>query len=319
MVNVAFRGLNVIVDKIETTHEGKAYSSEILPALKEKYGDILFIIGGDSLRNFRKWHHPFEIVKVCPIVVVPRGADDIAELKRIASTFMSEWGGNIEVSEGVRGEDISSTVLRADIELGMPSEYLSEDVRRIAEDARLYTSHQAMIDRVRSVLPEKRWRHTCGVVETGLRMGEPLGIPAEKVFVSCLLHDCMKYAETAHAGVPADAVGTKVMHAFNGAEEAKIAYGVEDEDVLDAIRYHTTGRAGMSTLEKLVYVADMIEPNRTFDGVEHLREVTFKDLDEGFRLCLRRSYEVLLERGKPIYHLTVECYNAYCKGEGNGD
>ena len=318
MVRAAFRGDRFLVDDLEATYDGRAYSSDILPILKEKYGEILFIIGGDSLLHFESWHEPAAVAKACPIAVVPRGDEDISLLREIAARLNEKFGGDFRVSNAVRGDRVSSTALRAAIELGLESDEIDPDVRRIAEENDLYNAHRAMIDRVRASLPEKRWDHTRGVVMAGLEINERVGLPSEQVFVACLLHDCMKYAETVHAGVPEDTIGTKVMHAFNGAEEAKVGYGVRDEDVVNAIRYHTTGRAGMSTLEKLVYVADMIEPHRDFEGVEELRADTLRDLDAGFRMCIERSYELLQKRGKPIYHLTVECYNAYCKGEKDG-
>ena len=173
-----------------------------------------------------------------------------------------------------------------------------------------------MTDRVRSMLTEKRWRHTCGVVLAGLKINENVGLPSEKVFVSCLLHDCMKYAETVHEGVPRDAIGTKVLHAFNGAEEARVGFGITDPEIVDAVRYHTTGRAGMTTLDKLVYTADMVEEEtRDFEGVEELRACAYRDLDEGFKKSFLVCYRRLMESGKAIYPLTIDCYRQYVKGE----
>ena len=319
MVEEAFSGENCIIDDIEVTFPGRAYSSEILPLLKDKYVDIIFVIGGDSLLHFDRWHCPQDLLKVCPLLVVPRGSEDIALLRSVAAKYMTDWGGDIMISENVRGDEMSSSELRAAVELGFDDPHLDIAVKKIISENGLYQEHTEMIEKVKRSLPEKRWDHTRKVVLTGLKLNAELGLPTEKVFVSCLLHDCMKYSEVVHAGVPQDVVGTKVMHAFNGAEEARISFGVTDPDVINAIRYHTTGRKNMSTLEKLVYLADMIEPNRHFDGVDELRALTKKDFELGFAECIRRSYESLLEKGKPIYYLTVDCYNYYCKGEKNGE
>jgi len=318
MVRAAFRGVNAEVDEIENSFAQIAYSSDILPILKEKYGDIIFLVGGDSLLHFRSWHLPHEVLKVCPLFVIPRGLSERDELENFAQELMAEYGGKIDVARTAFGEEISSTELRAALELQVDIPYLDEEVKNIALSRGLYRAHSDMIERVKGMLTEKRWNHTCGVVLTGLKMNAEIGLHSEKVFTACLLHDCMKYAEDALPGVPQDAIGTKVMHAFNGAEAAKSLFGVTDDDIINAVRYHTTGRAAMSTLEKLVYVADMIEPNRTFDGVERLRAETFRDLDLGFAHCLAASCKKLAAQGKPIYHLTVECYDYYCKGEYNG-
>ena len=318
MLRAAFDGTDCEIDDIEQGFEGRAYSSEVLPLLKEKYGDIAFIIGGDSLLHFDKWHEPQEILKICPLIVVPRGKEDVKQLNAVADRYVKSWGGSISISKKVRGAEASSSELRAAIELGMEHPALDLAVRKIIEKNGLYREHAEMVARVRAALPEKRWDHTCKVVLTGLRLNAELGLPAESVFVACLLHDCMKYSEVVHEGVPQDTVGTKVMHAFNGAEEARVVYRITDEDVLNAVRYHTTGRKGMSRLEKLVCLADMIEPNRHFEGVDELRDLTAQNFDRGFEECIRRSYRSLLGKGKPIYYLTVECYKYYCEGETNG-
>ena len=313
MIEEAYKGVSVEIDETETTFEGRAYSSCVLPVLKKKYGEIGFIIGGDSLLAFRSWHEPKEVLKVCPIFVVPRGDEEISDLRAFALELTKEFGGQITVVEDVKGRAVSSSVLRAAIALGADAPDLPKGVKEIALAENLYAEKKAMAEKVKAALPEKRWNHTCGVVLTGIEMAEKFGVDKEKAFVACLLHDCMKYSEVVHKGVPEDAIGTKVLHAFNGAEEAKIAYGVTDEDVINAVRYHTTGRAAMSDLEKLVYLADVVEPNRHYAGVEEIRAAAFRNLDEGFVLSLKRSYELLLQTGKPVYYLTVECYNYYCK------
>ena len=313
MIDAAFRGLPIEISDAEWSFTGRAYSSEILPEMKKRYGEIGFIIGGDSLLAFRTWHEPKEVLKVCPIFVVPRGDEEADSLRAFADDLTKELGGTVTVLSNVKGKDVSSSLIRAAVELGEETEDLPIGVREIIEDEDLYSDKRKMAEKVKASLPEKRWKHTCGVVLTGIKMAEMYHIDKEKAFVACLLHDCMKYSEVVHKGVPEDAIGTKVMHAFNGAEEAKIGFGITDEDVIAAIRYHTTGRAAMSDLEKLVYLADVVEPNRTYEGVDEIRAAAFRDLNEGFILSLKRSYELLLQREKPIYYLTVECYNYYCK------
>ena len=304
------------IDPIESTFPERAYSYKILPLLREKYGEIAFLIGGDSLLAFDKWRHPEEIMKICPLVVVPRGDEDISELRAAIADYTTRWRGKILLSERVRGEAISSTMIRAKCALGMDVPEIVPAVKTLIESNSLYREYDDYVSRVKGMLREKRWIHTCGVVLAGLRINERVGLPFEKVFLGCLLHDCMKYSERINPGVPADVIGTKVLHAFNGAEEAKTAFGITDEEIIDSIRYHTTGRAGMTALDKLVYTADMVEElTRDFEGVAELRAAAYRDLDEGFLRCFEVCYASLLERQIPIYHLTLECYDQYCKKE----
>ena len=297
------------IDTMESTFSERAYSYRVLPLLKEKYGEIAFIIGGDSLLAFDDWMKPEIVAKVCPMIVVPRAEESLEELRAKAADVSARYGADVRLSERVRGDAVSSSVVRARVSLGMSVPEVSDDVLAVIKDAGLYLDYREMAERVKAYLPEKRWRHTCGVVLAGLRINERVRLDKDKVIVSCLLHDCMKYEDRVNEGVPADVVGTKILHAFNGAEEARIAFGVTDGEVLDAIRYHTTGRAGMTPLDKLVYTADMIEEEtRDFEGVETLRAAAYRDLDEGFRLCFLACYKQLCESGKAIYHLTIDCY-----------
>lgn len=297
------------VDTTEGDFAERAYSYRILPLLKEKYGEIAFLIGGDSLLAFDTWKNPREIAKICPLIVIPRAEESAEELNVKAADVRDRYGADVRLSEKVRGGAVSSSVVRARVSLGMPVPEVTDEVFAVIREEGLYLDYREMAERVKAYLPEKRWRHTCGVVLAGLRINERARLDKAKVIVSCLLHDCMKYENRVNEGVPADVVGTKILHAFNGAEEARIAFGITDAEVLDAIRYHTTGRAGMTPLDKLVYTADMVEEEtRDFEGVEELRAAAYLDLDEGFKRCFLACYEQLCESGKPIYHLTIECY-----------
>jgi predicted HD superfamily hydrolase involved in NAD metabolism len=143
------------------------------------------------------------------------------------------------------------------------------------------------------------------------------GVPSDKVFVATLLHDCMKDVDFVHKGVPEDTFGTLVMHAFNGAMEAKINYGIEYEDILNAIRYHTTCRPQMSKLEKLVYLADMIEPSRVYPDLDAIRQIAYRDAEQGFLAAFGSAYKHINNSIKNIYPLTIDAYKYYFKGENS--
>jgi predicted HD superfamily hydrolase involved in NAD metabolism len=140
-----------------------------------------------------------------------------------------------------------------------------------------------------------------------------LNLPFEQVFLAAALHDCVKKRpfDSNYVGyVPEDSIGTPVMHAFMGAAAAKKVYGITDKSVLDAIRYHTTGHADMTPLEKLIFLADMIE-----DGVRELRQTAKGNFEAGFLLSVDMLYSHLLNKKTDIYPLTRECYNYYFKKE----
>lgn len=103
----------------------------------------------------------------------------------------------------------------------------------------------------------------------------------------------------------------ELWHAPIGAIIARDEFGVENEDVLNAVRYHTTGRARMSPLEKLIYVADMIEPGRYFPGVEKLRELALENLDVAMGACIYQSVQFLIGKKAQVFPDSIDCYNEH--------
>lgn len=173
-------------------------------------------------------------------------------------------------------------------------------------------------------MKEKRYIHTIGVMETAIELAERFGENPKKAEISAILHDVCKFAdETWMEQVVREQLlnsallgwGSELLHGPVGAYVAQTEFHVNDEDILNAIRYHTTGRAKMSRLEKIIYVADMIEPNRRFEGVDRLREKAKKDLDKVMSAAIRHSIAHLVETKQPIFPLSIECYNDLMKRE----
>lgn len=134
-------------------------------------------------------------------------------------------------------------------------------------------------------MPEKRYIHTLGVMETAIQLAKIYGENESKAETAAILHDIAKYAdiEWMEEIVKAQQLdqqligwGSELLHGPVGAYIAESEFGITDEEILNAIRFHTTGRVAMSNLEKIIFVADMIEPNRKFDGVERLRKKRIK-------------------------------------------
>ncbi|MFC5542076.1 MAG: bis(5'-nucleosyl)-tetraphosphatase (symmetrical) YqeK [Bacilli bacterium] len=178
------------------------------------------------------------------------------------------------------------------------------------------------LERIKSRMPEKRFIHTIGVMETAIQLAEKYGADMKAAETAAILHDVAKYADeewmktiVKEHGLDPRLLdwGPEILHGPVGAWIAENEFQIDNEDILNAIRYHTTGRANMSTLEKIIYIADMIEPNRKFDGVEKLRAKAQEDLDKAMRACIRHSLAFLVETKQPIYPVSIECYNDYYK------
>lgn len=290
------------------------YTAETLPKLRIIYGDFDFIIGGDSLRDMRKWYKPEKILKENSIVVAVRDGD-IESAKSTLNSFDGDIVKSVKFMNYVP-RSLSSTNIRLAAQLGEDvGIFVPQGVNEYIQDKGVYDRYAFYRKKLKSDLNDNRYTHTLGVVKSAIRLNEQYGLDYDKVFLSALLHDCAKCMnlDFLSDSIPADSVGTLVAHAFAGAVVAANEYGIKDKDILDAIYYHTTGCKNMSKLQKLIFTADMIEDGRDFEGVEELRAIAYENIDEGFKACLAHQYEFLIITKTPIYTLTTQAYEFYCK------
>jgi ribosome silencing factor RsfS/YbeB/iojap len=134
----------------------------------------------------------------------------------------------------------------------------------------------------------RRYEHTLRVTEMAGQLALLNGVDADKAKIAALLHDISKDCTSP---------GNNLSHAGDAARLMRSAYGVEDEDILNAVRYHTTGRAGMSKLEMVIFLADTLEPTRTYDGVGRLRDLALRDLRAGTLETLKELNIYLIKNG----------------------
>ncbi len=156
-----------------------------------------------------------------------------------------------------------------------------------------------------------RFRHSIGVRETAARIAVQSGISIDQAKIAGLLHDCGKQdicQDTSDQSFDCS-VDDALTHAERGAQIAKLRFGVDDVEILDAIRHHTVGGAGLSTLAKIIYLADLIEPNRNFPGVDQLRAAVTLSLDQGLLLAADQTITHLIRKGKPIHTAVIEMRN----------
>ena len=182
---------------------------------------------------------------------------------------------------------------------------------------------QEAYDYLKETLKEKRYIHTLGVISVGKKLANINGISEEKVEIAALCHDIAKYIKKEdeekiikenNINLSEDEKDTpELWHSIIGPVVAKEKIGIEDEEILSAIRWHTTGKENMTKLEKIIYIADMIEPSRVFDGVDEIREATIEDLDKGVVMGLEHSIKYLMSKGVPIDINTVKARNYLVK------
>jgi predicted HD superfamily hydrolase involved in NAD metabolism len=187
-----------------------------------------------------------------------------------------------------------------------------------------------MLQKVKKRVPENRFNHILGVMGSAAGLAKLFNVPEEKAQVAAILHDVAKFSdrewmrsiiETQNMDPLLLEYHSELWHAPVGAYVAWYEFGVKDEDILNAIRYHTTGRAGMSDLEKVIYIADLVEPNRKFSGVEELRQLKNQGLDVMMEACIKHTIDFLVSKNQPVYPDSLKCYEYFVqqKGKVNND
>lgn len=180
-------------------------------------------------------------------------------------------------------------------------------------------------DRLKNDIGEKRYKHSLRVAETAKKLAEVNSIDTNKAYLAGLIHDCAKYNEEYYvkqlnidlSNYHLSSIKDPVLHSFLGAEVAKKVYNIDDGDILSAIKYHTTGRCRMSKLEKIIFIADAIEPGREFDGLKKIRELAFDNLDKAMIALLDSNIIFLIGKKSLINPLSFEARN-YLIEEKNG-
>lgn len=315
MLKLAFAGAEKIeIGDYEINRGGKSYTYLTVEHFKkETRGEIFFIVGADMLGDFKTWKEPERILAAATLAAFGRenfNADYAAETEYFYKNFGKDF-----IKLTYSGKRASSTEIRVYSSLGLDISGMTEEsVARYIREKGLYKGGKNE-DYVKAVLPEKRLIHTADVAVCALKKAKELGVSPEKALAAAVLHDCAKYAapEDYKDFCLPEGVPEPVVHSFLGAFIAENVLGVKDEEILDAVRYHTSGKADMSALGKLIFVADMIEKGRNYEGVEKLRALYEKDFSECFKECLKEEVLHLKNKKSYIYVETLNAYDCYVK------
>ena len=268
------------VTSIETDKGGVSYTIDSLRTLRGEYGGarICFIIGTDMFLMIDKWKEAEALVSEFDFAVGVRPGYRHDEAMEKAGELKDAYGTRIDFVDNPP-IDLSSTEIRQRIKDGETIRY------RVPECVRRFLL-------VREKVGEKRFEHTKRVIDLACEMAQRFGESVERAALAALLHDFRKD--------PAGGVENDLGHGDMAAEAASSEFGVTDRDVLNAIRYHTTGRAGMSRLERIIFLADTVEPGRTYDSIARLRETCLDDLDRGTLTVLTELRKYLILKGLEV-------------------
>ncbi len=313
---------NVSASDLEIRRGGVSYTVDTLLTLHEQYPDaeLFLIVGSDMLLDLPTWRRPDEILRLASIACMPRRGQESTDAAA-ADKLRTVHGARITMLPAA-ADKLSSTMLRDRLEAGLPIEgCLPAAVERYCYEHGLYFAPdvRSKQQRLKGMIERERFVHTMGTVRAAAKLAEDCHADPMQAQLAALLHDCAKRLPSAVLEVlSGDDTGIiPVLHAFAGAVVAKNAFGVTDQAVLRAIRLHCTADAGMTVLEQIIYLADVIEPNRTFDGVEALRERVANGLDSAMRMALERTLLLVEQRGYACHPASLRAYEYYQNTEGN--
>jgi len=322
MLRLAFSGLDKAeISDIEIKKGGLSYTSRTLSELKSMFPDdrLVFIMGSDMLLSFDRWHEPGKIAALADLAYLNRGDEEEA-LEICAAGLRSRFNANI-IRVDNNYIDVSSTRIRRLLPLGCAEESLPGHVYGYILEHGLYDTAPPRkdLDSIREWslrrVDEKRGRHILGCETAAAMLSQRWGADELKARTAAVLHDVTRCAREREQlqlcrkyGIIPDDIEVKnseLLHGMTGAAVASTFLN-QPECVCDAIRYHTTGRPGMGLLEKIVCLADYIEPGRTFEGAGVLREIAFEDIDAALEKAMTDGLAFLLASEKNIHPRTEQ-------------
>lgn len=311
-------GENMEVCDIELSRGGTSYTYQTIEALAEQYPnkELVLIMGTDMFLSFLNWKEPERILQKAAIGVLYRG--DRGELEQIAAQkeTMEAVGAKVYLAENPVTA-ISSTQLRRLLTFQCAGPFLPNGVEDYIRKNGLYDSAkdyrnlstEELEQTVVGLLKPNRVAHVLGCRDTAMELARHWGEDVTDAARAGLLHDITKALDGDLQLTLCEEYGivlgefskqnTKTLHALTGSFVAERIFG-ENQNVVNAIRCHTTGKANMTILDKIVYIADYMEPNRNFSGVEALRKCAYEDLDKALKMGLEMTLELLRQQKKDI-------------------
>ncbi len=296
------------VSDFEVCEEGRSYTYLTCRHFAAEYpgAELYFLVGEDMLEDFFTWKNPDEILSLVTLIACGRGEKTPQALHE---KFRARFGKDFQVVPFM-GEAVSSRLLRVDLAFGKRPASLDGKVYDYIRTGRLYT--HAAIAPALALEKETRREHSYRVARMAVGRAASAGISEEKALLASALHDCGKYVPLTSPLLedftPPDNVPPPVMHQYTGAYLARHCFGIEDEEVLDAIRYHTSGKAGMTPLGMLVYLSDLLEEGRDFKGIDRLRALFRTDLEVCLYHSLKDQLDYLKQSEKSVYPLTDQAF-----------
>ncbi|MDE7083788.1 MAG: nicotinate (nicotinamide) nucleotide adenylyltransferase [Clostridia bacterium] len=299
------------VGNFELTRGGVSYTYLTCEHFAEIYknAERWFIIGADMLENFPQWKNPEKILATFSLAACAR--EDSKGFGDSKASVESLFNTKVKTIPYV-GEKVSSTAIRTLAALdGEFDMYVNPSVGQYIRDNGLYYSGR--LNGVKKLLNPERWAHTVRVAVLCAKNAARASLTEEQAITMAALHDCAKNLPAESPLLsgfvpPRDGVPPSVLHQYSSAYVAEKYFGVTDKTILSAIACHTTGKENMTDADALLFLCDMLEEGRKFDGIEDLRAIFKSDLRECLFAALSHQIEYLKSTGAPIDGETEKAY-----------
>ena len=315
---------NIVASDLEVNRGGISYTADTVEQVAALHpnAELFLVMGTDMFCQFESWRDPDRILKHATLAVLCRGEKGEQEAIAEAMPKLTAMGAKVEILQNPITA-ISSTDLRRMLCFRCASDFLPQPVEEFILRNGLYGTcrnyrHlpiEKLQEVVVSLLKPNRVAHVLGCRETAVELAKLYGADETDAARAALLHDITKALNGQLQLTMCRCYGTmldkfsqknpKTLHALTGSLVAERIFG-ENEAVVDAIRCHTTGKADMNLLEKIIYVADYVEPNRDFPGVEELRNLAYTDITKALKLGLQNTLNLLHRQGSDISPESME-------------
>lgn len=310
---------NAVVSDVEIKSEGTSYSFLTAKHFSGDNIELFFAIGSDGLDTLDKWKRADELAKAVTFYVVERPFFEIdcEILGKMRKTF------RIEIAPFV-GLEGSSSLLKVAVAFGKANEVVPQSVALEVEKRGLYRDYEYITNEFpRLRLNSRRVEHVYRTAKAAIILAKKNGADIEKTVRAALMHDCAKYLDEQvlnDLGISYDdkikALPESCRHQLTGRLVAERVYGENDEEVLSAIATHTTGDENMGTIAKIIFAADYIEEGRDFDGIQEIRALTYRNLDEGIASIYENTVKYLSSQNMEIADQTLIAYRKHKNKEG---
>ena len=323
MTRIAFKdAFNTDVSDIEIKSGKPGYTAHTVEGIKKDYpgAQIYLLVGTDMYLTLQTWKDSEKLLKAVTPAVFSRHAEDAEKIADYSLFLNKRYGTHTETIAN-RVVDISSSRLREMLPNREGAGYITDTTYSYIIKNRLYDAKPDwdwLRERAYSMLNPTRVPHVAGCEEEALRLARRWGVDLDDAREAAILHDITKKLVLEENvkileeyGIPVGKLAfaeEKLLHSKSGAVLAKTLFGVSGE-VYDAIMSHTTGKPGMSDLDKVIYLADYIEPERDFPGIEDLRAAAYNDINNAMIMGLEMSVQDMRERGITPNRATFDALN----------